>query len=182
MDAGTESVEVDLSTVLDDLKRASAPAVSSAPAPAGSAADLDGVFARLRDEVSARSVTDGAEAEYRRAMVLREAGDIDSCLVALEAASRAPRFRFAAASQLARLYLEQGQTARAIDWFERAAQAPAPTPEESHKLLYELAAALESVGEVARSLAVSMELQAEAGSYRDVAARIDRLTQAQARG
>ena len=114
--------------------------------------------------------------------MLREAGDIDGCMAALEAASRAPKLRFATASLLARLHVERGQTAQAIEWFEKAAQAPAPTPDESHQLLYELAAALESVGEVERSLAVSMELQADAGTYRDVAARIDRLAKAQARG
>jgi hypothetical protein len=35
---------------------------------------------------------------------------------------------------------------------------------------------------VARALAVCMELQSEAGAYRDVAARIDRLTKVQAGG
>jgi tetratricopeptide (TPR) repeat protein len=89
---------------------------------------------------------------------------------------------FATASLLARLYVERGQTARSIEWFEKAAQAPAPTQADSHQLLYELAAALENVGEVARSLAVSMELQADAGNYRDIARRIDRLAKAQARG
>jgi len=178
----TESVDVDLSIVLDDIKRPSAPAISSPPAAPGPASDLDTVFTQLRDEASRRSATDVAEGEYRRAMVLREAGDVDGCLVALEAASRAPKLRFATASLLARLYVERGQTAQAIEWFEKAAQAPAPTPDELHQLLYDLAAALESVGEVARSLAVSMELQADAGAYRDVAARIDRLAKAQARG
>jgi hypothetical protein len=38
------------------------------------------------------------------------------------------------------------------------------------------------MGEVARALAVCMELQSEAGEYRDVAERIDRLTKVQAGG
>ena len=61
-------------------------------------------------------------------------------------------------------------------------QAPASNVDDSHQLLYELAEALETVGEVARALAVCMELQSEAGAYRDVAARIDRLTKVQAGG
>jgi tetratricopeptide (TPR) repeat protein len=181
-DSRAASVEVDLSIALDDINRPSAPSIAGAPASPGPASDLDGVFTKLRDEASRRSATDVAEGEYRRSQVLREVGDIDGCMAALEAASRAPRLRFATASLLARLYVERGQTAQAIEWFEKAAQASAPTPDESHQLLYELAAALESVGEVARSLAVSMELQAEAGAYRDVAARIARLAKAQARG
>jgi tetratricopeptide (TPR) repeat protein len=176
--SGNQSVEVDLSIVLDDINRPSAPPISGAPASPGAASDLDGVFTKLRDGTGRRSAADVAEGDYRRASVLREAGDIDGCMVALEAASRAPRLRFAAASGLARLHVERGQTAQAIEWFERAAQAPAPTSDESHQLLYELAVALESVGEVERSLAVSLELQADAGAYRDVAARIDRLAKA----
>jgi hypothetical protein len=49
-------------------------------------------------------------------------------------------------------------------------------------VLYELADALESEGERARALAVWLELQTDAGSFRDVAARIDRLAKVKARG
>ena len=60
--------------------------------------------------------------------------------------------------------------------------APAPTPDEGHRLLFDLAEALEHVGETARALAICIELQADAGNYRDVAARIDRLAKVRARG
>jgi hypothetical protein len=49
-------------------------------------------------------------------------------------------------------------------------------------LLYDLADALEKDGEIARALAILLELQADAGDYRDVASRIDRLTKVQAGG
>jgi hypothetical protein len=71
---------------------------------------------------------------------------------------------------------------RAIEWFERAAEAPPTSPDEGQKVLYDLASSLEITGEVARALAIFMELQADAGSYRDVTARVSRLTKAQARG
>jgi hypothetical protein len=48
--------------------------------------------------------------------------------------------------------------------------------------LFDLAQALEAAGETARALAICMELQADAGNYRDVAARIDRLANVRARG
>ena len=83
---------------------------------------------------------------------------------------------------VARIFKERGQTEQAIEWFERAAQAPAPTNEESHQLMYEFAETLETAHEVIRALAVCLELQADAGDYRDVAARIDRLTKVQAGG
>ena len=125
---------------------------------------------------------DEAEQQYKRGLVLREAGDVDGCIAALQAASQAPKLRFVTASMLARIFREREMNRQAVEWFEKAAQAPAPTAEEGHDLLYELADALEREGEIARALAISLELQSDAGDYRDVAARIDRLTKVQARG
>ena len=167
-----DSVEIDLSIVLDDMRIP----------PAAPAADLDSVFAQLRDEASHESAPDPANREYQRGLALYKAGQRDECIVPLAAAARAPSLRFAAASLLARIHVEHGVMPQAIEWFERAAEAPAPTPEDGQRLLYDLASALESVGEVARALAILMELRADAGEYRDVVERIDRLTQAQTRG
>jgi tetratricopeptide (TPR) repeat protein len=167
-----ESVEVDLSVVLDDIKR---PAATPAPP-----ADLDGVFERLRGDAARR--VDAANEDYKRGLALHKAGKIDAAIDALQAASRAPKLRFATASLLGRTYKSRGMTAEAIEWFERAAAAPAPSPDDAHLLLYELAEALESAGEVARALAISLQLQADAGEYRDIGARVDRLAKVQARG
>jgi len=71
---------------------------------------------------------------------------------------------------------------QALEWLERGAQAPAPNADESYQLLYELADLLEQTGEIARALAICIELQADAGEYKDVSARIDRLTKVQAGG
>jgi hypothetical protein len=69
-----------------------------------------------------------------------------------------------------------------VEWLERAAEAPASSAEEAHELLYELGTILESSGETARALAVFIELQADAGDYRDVAARVEHLARVQAGG
>ncbi len=171
----TESVEVDLSIVLDDIKPAEK---LGAAAPA----DLDSVFSQLRDDASRKVAMEVADEQYRRGVALHKAGKIDEAIPALQTASRAPRLRFAAASLLGRIHRDRTMIPQAIECFERAAQAPPSTPDEGHQLLYDLADALESTGEVARALAIYMELQADAGDYQDVAARIDRLAKAQARG
>jgi tetratricopeptide (TPR) repeat protein len=183
--AATEDVEVDLSIVLDDIKKPG----TAAPPPAVSGpesaepADLDGVFGNLRDQASRRAGgLDDAEKDYKRGLALRAAGDIDGCIEALEKASRAPKLRFGTSWMIARIYRERDMMPEALEWLERAAQAPAPTNDESHQLLYELAEVLENVGEVARALAVCMELQSDAGTYKDVSERIDRLTKVQAGG
>jgi len=157
--------EVDLTVALSAIK----------PAPL-TAGDLDGVFQQLREEVTRRSPTAVADASYNRALALQQAGDIDGCIAALETATRAPQVRFAAASQLGRLLKSRGRTAEAVEWLERAAEAAPADSDAANGVLYDLADVLESSGETERALAVWLELQAAAGEYRDVGARIDVLT------
>jgi lipopolysaccharide biosynthesis regulator YciM len=83
---------------------------------------------------------------------------------------------------LGRVYSQKGEHTRAVEWMERAAEAPAPTPDAGRALMYDLAEMLEKVGEASRALAVFVELESESGGYRDVARRIERLSKAQARG
>jgi tetratricopeptide (TPR) repeat protein len=181
--AATEDVEVDLSIVVDDIKKSGVPQAAAVDrATDEPSTDLDGVFGNLRDQASRRSGLDDAEKEYKRGLALRSAGDMDGCIQAFEKASRAPKLRFMTSWLIARLYRERDMMPQALEWLERAAQAPAPTNDESHQLLYELADGLEKTGEVARALAICLELQADAGEYRDIAKRIDRLTKVQAGG
>ena len=173
--ATSEDVEVDLSISLDSMERPAAPVQ-----PQAQEADLDSVFDGMRTQLAKRSGLDEAEKDYKRGLALRAAGDIDGCIQALEKASRAPKLRFGTSWLIARLYRDRDRMPETLEWLERASQAAAPTSEESHQLLFELAEALEKAGEVARALAVCIELQSDAGSYRDLDARIDRLTKVQA--
>jgi tetratricopeptide (TPR) repeat protein len=170
-------VEVDLSVTIDTIKKPGAPPPRAAEP---EESDLDSVFGTMRTQSAKRSGLDEAEKEYKRGLALRKAGDIDGCIQAFEKASRAPKLRFGTSWLIARLYRDRDMMPKAVEWLERASQAPAPTKDESHQLLFELAEALEKVGEMARALAVCMELQSEAGAYRDVEARIERLTKVQA--
>ena len=91
-----------------------------------------------------------------------------------------PLYRFRAAARLGRLYLAQGETLEGIEWLERAALAPAPTVDEGWSVLYDLAGALEQIGETARAMAVLIEIEADASAFRDVRARIEQLARVQA--
>jgi len=170
--ARTDSVEVDLSVVLNEPVPTGSPAVALKSA---KAATLDGVFDQLREEATRRGTNDAAENEYKRAQALQKDGDVDGAIAALERASRAPSLRFQTAAQLGRLYKQRGMELRSLEWMERAADAPAPSPGEQHELLYDLAEALEANGEADRALTTLLELQSGAGAFRDVNARIDRL-------
>jgi tetratricopeptide (TPR) repeat protein len=143
---------------------------------------LDQVFKGIRDESGRASTEEAAAEQYRLALTYHEMGMTDDAIKALEHAARSPRQRFDAGSMLGRLYLERKDAVHAIEWLERAAEAPAPTPDAGRALLYDLAKTLESVGEHSRALAVFVELESESGGYRDVAGQIERLSKAQARG
>jgi tetratricopeptide (TPR) repeat protein len=190
----SESVEVDLSIVLSDIPKPGPkpPAMADQPPPVASAEaarrtptdahDLDGVFAQLREEAARRSSQSGVDDEFKRGMALLHDGKIDDAIPVLQAVAKSPRLRFVAASALGRVFRDRGMMPQAVEWLERAAEAPPSAPEEGYQLLYDLADALEATGETARALAICIELQAEAGDFRDIGSRVDRLAKVQARG
>lgn len=170
--------EVDLSALLDEINLPSFEVASSGVALTRE--ELAGALSDRRDRAPTSRRSDAASQQYTRGKAFYDAGHLDQAVEALREASRTPAVRFGAASLLGTIYRQQGRVAEAIEWLERAAEASPPDPQSHHVLLYQLADALESSGETARALAVCLELQADAGSYRDVAARIQRLTRQQA--
>jgi len=158
--------------------------MSSTPPPKKPATpqNLDEVFNDFRSEVSKQAGADDATDQLKLGQTYLDMGMTDEAIGALTTAARNPRHRFEAGTKLGRLYLKKNDLAHAIEWLERAAEAPAPGVNEARELLYDLGAILESSGETARALAVFLELQSDAGDYRDVAARIERLARVQAGG
>ena len=138
--------------------------------------NLESVLKGVREEaIHDAASPEVGEQHFKLATNYLDMDMTSEAISALEVAARSLRHRFRAGALLAKLYADKGDKARAIEWFERAAEAPAPTPEASYQLLYELAALLEAEGESTRALAVLLELQSEAGEYRDVAARLEHL-------
>jgi tetratricopeptide (TPR) repeat protein len=125
---------------------------------------------------------DFAEQHMTLARTYLEMGMTLEAITALKAASRSPRLRFEAASTLGRVLRKHDDLAGAREWLERASEAPAPSPEAARELQYEFGVTLDDSGETARALAIFLELQAEAGDYRDVPSRIDRLARVQSGG
>jgi tetratricopeptide (TPR) repeat protein len=162
------SAEIDLSVDLEELS--------------GAPTDLEQVFADLRDESTAQLKPQIAEEHYRRARDLVKSGDLDECVPELQIAARSPSHAFVAAAELGRIYRDRGLADEAIAWFERAVSRKPPSDDDRHVVIYELADLLEASGESSRALALCLDLQARAGNFRDVAARIARLGNFQARG
>jgi tetratricopeptide (TPR) repeat protein len=167
----TESHEIDLNDALHGIKKEEVAASAPTPPPS-----LESVLKGVRDKaVQEAASPEVAEQHFQLAMTYIEMGMIAEAIAALEVSARSLRHRFRAGALLAKLHMDKGEQERAVEWFERAAEAPAPTPAAAHQLLYELATALEAQGESARALAVLLELQSEAGEYRDLAQRLEHL-------
>jgi tetratricopeptide (TPR) repeat protein len=178
-----ESQEVDLNDVLHDLRMGqTAPASPSPAPPAGTPAPaskssqpIENVLKGMRDEAAQDASPETAEQHFKLAATYVDMGMHDEAMKALEVAARSPRHRFRAGAMLAKSYLDSGDMVHAIEWYERAVEAPSPSPMAHHALLYELASVLEAHGEGARALAVLLELQSEAGEYRDVSSKLEQL-------
>ena len=164
--------EIDLTATLDALDEAPADA---APDPPEHAAGAPREGARA-------SAEEQAEAAFEEAAMAAALGQIDDAVRLYGDASRSAAFRFRAGVALGRLLAGEDRLVEAIEWFERATEVPAPDPAAGHALLYELGEALERHGESMRALAIFMELNADAGDYRGVAARVERLARAEIGG
>ena len=178
------SDEIDLTGELGDLDARPADVnldvTLDQHAGSGASGKLDEAFARIRTD--AETDPDFSTQHMTLARTYLEIGMLDEAIASLQTAVRSPRQRFEAAAALGRVYERRGEQTLAIEWYERAAEASAPTADEGREVLYDLGVLLEGAGETSRALAVFLELQADAGDYRDVPARIDRLARVQTGG
>lgn len=178
-----EASEIDLSGALSGLTSSSLDfedhSDESAPAAAEPPEDIEEVFAHMRATSAREQQASAALGQYEQALQYLDQGLVKEAIAELEGAAKVPMLRFRAAAQLGRVYLEGGDIPAGVEWLERAAEAPAPTPDEGHAVLYDLAAALQTHGESSRALAILMELDADADDFRDVRDRIAQLTRAQ---
>jgi tetratricopeptide (TPR) repeat protein len=167
-----KAVEIDLTSALDRTSEDDVPSEER----------LEEAFKDFRSEVSRQTGVDNSAQHMTLARTYLEMGMPDEAIGSLKTASRSPSLRFEAASLLGRIYRDKREDAQAVEWLERAAEAPAPTVDEGRALLYDLGSLVEQSGDTARALAIFLELQSEAGDYRDVAERVERLTRVEAGG
>jgi tetratricopeptide (TPR) repeat protein len=144
--------------------------------PAEEPLPLESFFEELRGKV-ARDQETRAREQMEQAIEYLANNKVDEAVATFEEASRTPAVRFEASSHLARIQLVRGDLQDAIDWMERALEAPAPSVDERLGVMYDLADTLARQGESSRALALFMELDSESSGYRDVRERIAQLSQ-----
>jgi tetratricopeptide (TPR) repeat protein len=139
---------------------------------------LESFFEELRGKV-ARDQEVRAREQFDQGLRHLDENRHDEAITSLEEAVRTPALRFEAASHLARAWLGRGDLQMAVDWMERALEAPAPADNDRLALMYDLADTLARQGETSRAMALFMEVESDVSGYRDVRERITRLSQAE---
>jgi tetratricopeptide (TPR) repeat protein len=176
----TDTATLDAATLLESVT--ADPAVASAgltvpPAPAATDdLPLESFFEDLRGRV-AREQEVRARQQFEEGVRHLEENRRAEAMASLEEASRTPALRFEAASHLSRIHLGRGDLSTAVEWMERALEAPAPTTEDRIGLMYDLADTLTKQGENSRAMALLIELESESPDYEDVRERIVQLSQ-----
>jgi hypothetical protein len=174
--APSDTIEIDLNETFGEPGEGEGGSRDPGAAVPAALAGLERVFEGFREE-AVRHGAQGAAKQFRHAVGLREAGDTEGAVRILEQVVRAPRYRFKAAAELARIHRDLGHAHDAIEWFERAAESAPAGTDESRDLLYDLGLLLAEAGETDRALAVFLELQADAPDFRDVTLQVGRLSQ-----
>jgi tetratricopeptide (TPR) repeat protein len=169
-----EPEEVDPALVLTAIAASSDPDLRAL----GEALPLESFFEELRGKV-ARDQDARAREQLDRGLEFLAESRLAEAIASFEEASRTPALRFEASTHLARISLGRDDLQVAVDWMERALEAPAAVPEDRIAVMYDLADTLARQGEGARAMALFMEIESESSGYRDVPDRIAHLSQAE---
>jgi tetratricopeptide (TPR) repeat protein len=168
---GVSIIEVDLTPALNALVQA--PAAPPEGARASVAEPLETVFAQFREDAEG-DLSPARQLSLGETYV--EAGMRTEARPLLEAAARDSRCQGRAWALLGRIEEASGRVPEAIDWLERAAEAPEMADAERAAVLRHLGALLDDSGEWARALAVLLEAETFAPGDRDARTRIARLS------
>jgi tetratricopeptide (TPR) repeat protein len=113
---------------------------------------------------------------YERGLALKKAGLYRSAIEQFELAASDPSVALKAYAQIGLCCKSVGRNEDAVTAFEKALKASAGSSKETVQILYVLGRTLESLGRVSETLEAYRWIRREDPGYRDVAARIERLS------
>ena len=159
------------------------PAPAEEPAPrAGLDPGLAAIFDEFREAVEEPA---GASADFdthfQSGLAYREMGLLDQAVEEFQSAANlsapgdgTPRF-LQCCNLLGHCFMQKGVPRAAAVWFKKGLDAPGHTEDEYQALRFELGAAYEQMGDIARAIEVFSEVYAIDVSYRGVADRLREL-------
>jgi tetratricopeptide (TPR) repeat protein len=152
---------------------------SPAPASGALAGPLGDLFEEFRSELGEMGKDDeDFETHYNLGIAYREMGLLDEAISEFQKAAKAndkgTAFHYAmqCCTLLALAFMEKGQPAIAVIWYERALLTPGLDQESILALRYDLGVAQESAGETSAAFKTFSQVYAMNIDYRDVSERI----------
>jgi tetratricopeptide (TPR) repeat protein len=137
---------------------------------------LEEVFREFQRGVQEQLSEEDSDTHFNLGIAYKEMGLLPESIREFQVASRNPQFFVEACSMIGMCYMEQGMWSQAAEWYQKALTAPDLSEETRLALRYDLAASLESAGEVERAVDLYQEVVAQSPDYRDVSTRLDSLS------
>jgi tetratricopeptide (TPR) repeat protein len=168
----------DLASELGDLFGAQ-PAVAAEPSSVTGAdlgdASLADIFREFQKGVDRQLGKEDYETRYNLGIAYKEMGLVDEAIAEFQLAAKDEGRLLECASMLGMCFVEKGMPKLAVKWFDKGLSAPGRTDDEYKGIRYDLADAHEQGEEPDEALALFEEVFGQDASFRDVAARIERL-------
>jgi tetratricopeptide (TPR) repeat protein len=140
---------------------------------------LEEVFREFQRGVQEQLSEEDSDTHFNLGIAYKEMGLLPEAIREFQVASRDTSLFVECCSMVGMCYMEQGMWSQAAEWFQKALSAPNLTPEAQLALRYDLAASLESAGDVDRAVGLYQEVVAQRPDYRDVSVRLEALSGSQ---
>jgi pilus assembly protein FimV len=137
---------------------------------------LEEVFREFQRGVQEQLSEEDSDTHFNLGIAYKEMGLLPEAIREFQVASRDHGLFVECCSMVGMCFMEQGMWGQAADWYQKALGAPNLTPEAQLALRYDLAASLESAGDVDRAVGLYQEVVAQSPDYRDVSTRLDALS------
>lgn len=165
----------DLAAELEDELNQDVELSDDPPADFGAAPTLDRIVDGFRQKISESLSPTDYDTHYNLGIAYREMGLLDEAISEFQLAAKDSRYLVDCCSLLGASFLEKGFPDLAVKWYRRGLESPVSSDSERLGLLYELGTLFESIGDGDSAREALAEISATDSSYRDVAARLDRL-------
>ena len=118
-----------------------------------------------------------SDTHFNLGIAYKEMGLLPEAIREFQVSARSPELFVECCSMIGVCYMDQGMWSQAAEWYQKALGAPNLTKEAELALRYDLAASLESAGEVQRAMGLYQQVVELNPAYRDVSTRLDELSQ-----
>lgn len=163
----------DLNTDLASLVADSAGLIDEAPE--SDAGILNDIFNEFKKGVDDQLDADDYETRYNLGIAYKEMGLVDEAIREFQVASADKGRTIECCSMLGLCFMEKGDADAAVRWFEKGLTGNGHTPEQLLGLHFDLAQALESLGDTARALEAYRKVHKQNPNHRNVGERIRKL-------